>query len=399
MRPALALSLLVLGCGGRPAGSLDLGPGAERPSPAGDTRPPAVDRARPDGPPASCARLRPAAKVSLEHGDSMKLAPQIVADAAGFALVWHSQLAIISSLNGELRFARVSPAGTPSATAGVVLGSDDGSMRADLSAGLISYTVVHRAVSAEPGVELRGVDGAGKTLSVAHVAGGYLHAAIAPHPQGHALLLSGKGNPQLVHVPQGPTPPIPAKPIPTAQIISSLWLAERPKGLVAALYTTNKNATLFVVAPSLDIVSQGNVGHGALIASPSFAVRDEGFAALYGNGAVLESEVYDPAGKALGHHALASLPSALQGLRETALVWTGSGLVAVYPGAAANAFRAHVLDASGKPLGEPTEVPLCLATARDVSAAWNQGTLAVASVNEASGVMASSICVSLLVCE
>jgi hypothetical protein len=156
---------------------------------------------------------------------------------------------------------------------------------------------------------------------------------------------------------------------------------------------------LFVVGPSLDTVAQGQVGHGALIGSPSFAVRETGFAALYRNGSQLEPEVFDSDGKALGHHTLASLPSAPEGLRETALVSTGSGFVAVYPGAAPDTFRAHLLEADGRPVGAAAAVPACLATARDVTAAWNLGTLAVATVSEASGVMKSCVCVTLLSCE
>lgn len=396
MRHGLALCLVLCGCGSRPAGQLpDLIPGGEAPV-RRDARPLPDRRADAH---AACTALVPSAQVSLELADTMKLGPQIVFDGEGFALVWHSQLSIVSSLNGELRFARVDLAGKPSTATGVSIASDNGTLRAALAARYGKYTVVHQEVSPkEPGVEYRQVDGAGKTLTIGHVLGSYLHAAIAPHPLGHTLLLAGQGNPQLVVVQDTAGPPVPSKQIQTAQVMASVWLGERTKGFVAGLFTTNANATLYLVSPSLGTLAQSPIGHGALIASPSFVVRDGGFAALYGNGSTVEAEVFDEDGQPGGHQAVATLVSSLKGSQETALVWTGRRLIAVYPGPGSGQYRARVLDASGVPLGPALAIPLCLATAHEVAAAWGDGVLAVAAVNAASGVMQSSVCVATLVC-
>jgi hypothetical protein len=395
MRHGLALCLILLGCGSRPAGqipdSVSVGEHpVRRDAPLPDRRADA---------PTACTTLAPSAQVSLELADTMKLGPRIVFDGEGFALVWHSQLAIVSSLNGELRFARVDLAGKPSTTTGVPVASDNGTLRAALAARDGKYTIVHQEVSpAEPGVEYRQVDGTGKMLTIGHVLGSYLHAAIAPHPLGHTLLLAGKGNPQLVVMQDTAGPPVPSKPIQTAQVMASVWLGERTKGFAAGLFTTNANATLYLVDPSLGTGAQGSVGHGALIASPSFAVRDHGFAALYGNGSTVEAEVFDEGGQRVGNQAVGTLVSPLKGSQETALEWTGSRLIAIYPGPGPGQYRARVLDAAGVPLGPALAVPLCLATAREVAAAWGNGVLAVAAVNESSGVMQSSVCVTTLVC-
>lgn len=72
--------------------------------------------------------------------------------------------------------------------------------------------------------------------------------------------------------------------------------------------------------------------------------------------------------------------------------------MATYPGPVVGQFMVHLLDADGTPVAKAIRLPLCLAVASQVSSAWGKNHLAVASVNMTSGVLASSVCVSVLEC-
>ena len=152
--------------------------------------------------------------------------------------------------------------------------------------------------------------------------------------------------------------------------------------------------------PTFAILNQSGIGHGALITSPSFAVTPNGFAAVYmAYGNQVESEVYDVTGKALGHQTLSPAGTPITATSQTALVWSGKQLLAVYPGAVDGQYVVQVLDASGVPTSKAVPLPNCLATAHGISAAWGGNQLAVATINEASGVMASAVCMTLLGCQ
>jgi hypothetical protein len=387
-----------LGCGSRAASTSDaqavVDTGAHRDRPAKDGRT-ALDATT-----ATCASLGMVGQVGLEQADTTKSGPQIAFDGERFAVVWHSQAAIISSTSGELRFALVDAAGKASTPSGISLGLDDGSLEPSLAVSPGEYAVVHdQQTSGLPPQVLRRFDGNGKTIAMAFLTTSTLRmSALAPHPSGYVALLDVGSSPELVVVDRSGSVAKPTGLI-TTQIMASLWLAPRPSGFAAALHSTNSNATLYVLDPTLNILKQTGVGHGASITSPSFAVTPSGFAAVYvAYGNQVESEVYDASGERLGHQPLSPAGTPSTATYQTALVWSGKQLFAVYPGAVGGQYVVQVLDGNGMPTSKSVQLPTCLTTAHGVSAAWGGNQLAVAAINEASGVMASSVCVTLMGC-
>jgi hypothetical protein len=282
----------------------------------------------------------------------------------------------------------------------VSLGGDNGILEPALLASSDEYAVVHWPSSANGGgAVLRRVDGAGNTLGIVPIDGMVTHAALAPHPSGYAVLVASPGNPRILVADAGGSMTTSTS-ITTAQVMASLWLAPRPGGFVAGLHSTNKNATLYLLDQQMAQVNMGNVGHGALIQSPSFAVLPGGFAATYLEPSV-EAEVYDSAGSSTGYHTLGTAASSSTGNATalTALVWTGQRLVAGYPSTVPGQFLLRLLDADGSPVGSATQLKGCLATSSSIRMAWGKGLLAVASLDHASGLPNSCICVSLLRCQ
>jgi hypothetical protein len=360
----------------------------------------AVDGAVPVDVGGACDVLAQVAQVTLESSDHMKTTPALASDGERFAVVWHTQPAPVSSMNGELRFAVIDGTGTPSVPDGVSLGGDNGSLEPALLASSGEYAVVHWPSSANGGgAVLRRVDGTGQTLGIVPLTGMVTHAALAPHPSGYAVLVASPGNPQILVVDASGSIAATTS-ITTAQVMASLWLAPRPGGFVAGLHTTNKNATLYLLDQQMTQVEMGNVGHGALIQSPSFAALPDGFAATYLEPSV-ETEIYDSVGASTGYHtigtATSTAPSDTTAL--TALAWTGQRLVAGYPSTVPGQFLLRVLDADGTPVGTATQLGGCLATSSAIRMAWGKGLLAVASLDHASGLPNSCICVTLLRCQ
>jgi len=391
-RLLLVLAALSVGCGGRAAHSLDLG---AREQTRSDARPP-PDRG-PDAP--CCPSVKKVAQISLELSDTLKRAPAISFDGAGFGLVWHSQPPQVSSLDGELRFARVDLAGTPSAPEGISLCSDNAILRPALSSSTGRYAVLHQPASGGvKGVELRQFDAAGKTLSLAQVEGPFTRAALAPHPLGHALLLAGGAMPQVLVVQDKAGVAPGPQPIVTAEVIDSVWLAPSPGGFAAGLRSSNGNGSLVLLGSGLAILKQAAIGHVA-IEAPSFAVLSEGFASVYLAKGTVDSEVHDAAGEEVSHHELAKLALSPSGERQTATIWTGTRLIARYPEPSSVQYRAQVLERKGVPSGAPVPLPSCLTTASELAAAFGGGLLAVATVSEASNGGKRSVCVDLLACD
>jgi hypothetical protein len=394
------------GCGGRPAAGADSGT-ASSDQLARSDRLLAPDRRTPVADAAAartCSSLKLVGQTSLELADTMKLGPQVVFDGERFALIWHSQPGYVSSLNGELRFALVDAAGKTETPAGLVLGSDDGSLRAALGTSAIhagQYAVARRPVSPTCHLEYSRIDAKGKVAGGGLcIAGQFNQAALSPHPTGQALFLAEQsGVPRLLVVDTASPPP--GKILGSNQVMASLWLAPRPGGFAAAWATTNSNSELFLLDQSFALLKTTKVGHGK-VKHPSFAVLPDGLAAVYAVAGSLaspiESEIYDAAGQPLAHQQVALRGDYVATTDETALSWTGSQLVAVYSAPVSGRYTVRLLDAGGKPAGDPVPVPNCLATARDLAAAWGKDRLAVVTINEASGVMQTSVCVTLMGC-
>jgi hypothetical protein len=378
-----------IGCGSRAASTSDAqaveDTGAHRDRPAQD------GRTGLDATTVTCSSLSVVGQVGLEQADTMKFGPQVAFDGERFAVVWHSQPGI----------AMVDAAGKTSTPDGVKLGPDNGIIPASLVPAANDYAILHMQISAgaEPGVELRHVNADGLTLGTTAIKGLFYQAAMTTHPSGHAVFLAVQsGSPELVVVGSSGSVSSP-KILGSAQVMSSLWLAPRPGGFAAAWSSTNKNGTLHVLDPTFNILKQTGVGHGASITSPSFAVMSNGFAAVYvAYGNQVESEVYDGSGERLGHQTLSPAGTPITATSQTALVWNGKQLFAVYAGAVGGQYVVQVLDGSGVPTSKSVQLPNCLATAHGISAAWGGNQLAVAAINEASGVMASTVCVTLMGC-
>lgn len=392
-RAAWLLSLLGLVLGGTGCGRT----GTSAADPGADSGPQADGAA-----PVVCKGLSLVGVASLEHSDASKMTPRVVFDGEQFSVVWHSQPAAVSSLNGELRLARVSRDGAASSSAGASLGPDDGSLPHALVAAAGELALVHRTVNSrgQPGVERRLMDRAGTTRSSVMINGQYGKASLAPHSSGHALLLAEQsGIPRVVLVGRSGSQATAASLI-TAQIMASVWISQRPGGYVALLHSTNSNGELHLFNAGFAAQSRGSVGHGAMIRSPSMATLPDGLASVYTTSSRrVESELYDAAGKAIKHTTLSTnIPTIHQRAGHTALTWTGKQLIAVYPAAGHGQYQLQLLGADGVPDAQATRLPICLAVASGVSAAWGGGRLAVATVNSASGVMRRSVCVTVMKC-
>lgn len=384
----LGLLLCSVGCGGR---SQILSP---------DTRP-AADGAAADGAAAaSCTGLGLAGKVSLEYADTNKMSPRVVFDGEQFSVVWHTQPAPVSSLTGELRLARVDTSGAAKSTTGTVLGKDNGAVPHALAATAGELALVHWQVSStgSPGVERRLMDPQGVTRNSVLITGKYYHAALALHPKGHALLLAGSGGVPRITIVDRLGARSDAANLITAQVMASLWLAPRSGGFAAMLHSTNSNATLHLFDQGFTAQGEKGIGHGS-IKSPSMAVLPDGFGALYTtSSARVEVVVHDVSGKETGHSTLATASWSKGATGHTALTWTGKQLVAVYPSSVPGQYLLHLLGSNGEPVASATPLPNCLAVASTISAAWGNNRLAVATVNSASGVAQSSICVTVMKC-
>ena len=394
-RTALFLSLLVLvsggtGCGGRSGMISGSGDGGVTPTPDGKVTP------------TRCTSLRQAGQANLEFADSMKMSPRVVWDGKRFATVWHTQPGIISSMNGELRLARVDGAGKADKADGVSLGSDDGIMPLAAAAADERLALVHRPVTngVDPRVERRLIDFKAGTSKNTEIKGRFTHAAIIADGPGHTLLLAeGGGVPMLYQVTEngGVTP---GGSIITAQVMAALWLGKRPGGYAAMLHTTNSNATLHLLNEKGKSESQTGVGSGAMIPSAGMTSRPAGFASIHLTSAgKVEVEVFNSLGKQAGKTALATAQASKLAPGRTELVWTGEQLIALYPSAVTGQYRVRLLSGEGKAEGKEIQLPNCLAlTNGGVSATWGNGRLAVAAVNSASGVPKSSVCVTVMEC-
>lgn len=390
-RPSLFVALLFLsaawlvGCGRSGILSLDSGQPDVQPSDAGGPR--------------TCATLRPVGKVSLEHSDANKLSPRVVFDGSQFSVVWHTQPAPVSSLNGELRLARVNLTGAASLLA-VPLGQDNGAMTHALTASGGELALVHlqAATRGQPALERRLLNVLGVTRHSVSIKGSYRQAAVGPHPSGHALLLAEQGIPRVVVVNRAGKVSDAASMI-TAQVMASLWIDAGPGGFAALLHSTNSNGDLHLFDHDFKPRGIASVGQGALIRSPSMAALPGGYAAIYNTSwGRFYAEVLNASGKSSGRIPLGAAYWAGRVTGETALVWTGRQLAAVYPSATKGQFLVHLLDATGKPTAKAVPLPNCLTTASQVSAAWGKGRLAVATINHTASTNRSNVCVSVLEC-
>jgi hypothetical protein len=349
----------------------------------------------------ACSNLIVAGQVSLEATDTFKFGTQVVFDGTRFWVAWHSQQAVISSLNGELRFAAVDLTAKTTTPTGVVLETDDGSLRPALTPEAAGgFSVVHQPVSTMgvPEVSLKTVDALGKTTNEAFVSGSFYQAAVAAHSSGHLLFLARQSNsPELVIVDAAGKISSPAI-FPSAQIMSALWVAPSPTGFAAGVSTTNSNGSLILLDATLSQLGLHAVGHGASIGTPSFVTvgtTGVGYAALYPTAGVAELERYDAQGAPVGHELIASGIDAASGV---GLAWSGSQLAAVFS-TVPNQYRIQLVNTSSGLVGTSVTVPTCLATADDVSVVWGQDRLAVIAMSSASGVLKSAICVTLMTCQ
>lgn len=348
--------------------------------------------------PAKCSSLGLSGKAIVEYSDNMKLSPLVRFDGQRFATVWHTQPAYISSLNGELRLARVDVSGHADSKDGIPLGQNNASFVHALSASAGELTLVQMAGS---GVKRRIMDLKGVDKNIAEIKGAYIRAAITHHPTGHALLLAEHGGIPRIAVVHRSGAVSTAASLVTAQIMASVWLAPRQGGGWAAmLHSTNANGTLYLLDANFKVLGQNGMGHGAMVRSVSPVVLPGGFAALYNTSSnKAELELYDASGKDRRRVVVGDVPASLPLIGQTALVWTGEQLVATYPSKVSGQYLLRLLDREGKLLTQAAKLPNCLAvTASQISAAWGKGHLAVASVNAASGVAKSGVCVVVMKC-
>ncbi len=392
----LAFAVLYLcsaGCGGRTALLSGSGGGSS------DGGGPSADKAVPS----KCKRLGLTGKAELEYSDAWKMPPSIVHDGEQFSVIWHSQPGPVSSMIGEVRLARVDRTGSAGTPAYISLGKDNGTLLPALAATDGDLVLVHEQApsSSAPGqLELRVMDIKGVTKASTEIKGQYRHAALAPHPQGHALLLSGSGGVPKIVIVDRKGKVTDAASLITAQIMASLWISSRPGGFAAMLHSTNSNGDLHLMDNSFKVRDQGHIGHGAMIRSPSIALAPSGFAALYVDASTLvaELQLLNAKGKAGVHTALGPVTNSVPTVGQTALVWTGKQFIAIYPSKAPGQYQVHLLDSAGKPAAKAIPLPHCLAVASGVDAAWGNGRLAVATVSSASGVPKSLVCVTVMQC-
>ena len=388
----LGLTVVALvACGRRAALTLDS---------SGSGTPPPDSGAADGAAPRVCSGLRLVGKVSLGDPATSKMHPRVVFDGTQFAVVWHSQPAQVSSLNGDLRLARVSPLGTAGATH--ILGKDNGAVPHALTATTGELALVHMPSSAsgQPALERRLMDVNGVTKHGAMIKGWHRHVALVPHPSGHALLLAQQsGIPSVVIMSRSGKISNAAAMI-TAQVMASLWIGSSPNGYAALLHSTNSNGELHLFNHSFKDHKIGSLGQGALIRSPSMAVVPGGYAAIYNTSwSKIYSEVLDASGKSSGRRELAPAPWAGGIPGMTALAWTGHQLAAVSPSSTKGRFVARLLTPAGKPSAAlAVKLPVCLSNASSVSAAWGKGRLAVATLDRAVTSIQSSVCVTVLEC-
>lgn len=349
---------------------------------------------------AACTRLEKAGQALLDYTDRLKLAPRVAFDGSDFVVVWHSQPAPVSSFSGELRFALVDSSGKTNKPDGISLGDSFGAAAPALVAAPKENAVVYTpTASVGPAFPLVRFDARGGTIQITSVGvpGEPYQLALAPHPSGYTVLTAYRGgSPEVLVVDHDGVVTSLAGLI-TAEVMASLWLAPRPGGFAAGLYSTNRNARLVLLDDGGTVVKETSVGQ-ASPRSPSFAVAANGFAAAYASGREIEVEMYDAAGNAAGRRAVATTVVTLEDTGEIATAWTGRQLLVTFPGPVDGQFLVQVVDAEGAPGGDPTPVPGCLATASSVSAAWGNGLFAVATISAASGLPKSAVCVTLMAC-
>jgi hypothetical protein len=349
---------------------------------------------------APCTGLTRAAGVTLEYGDTAKNAPSVAFDGERFAVVWHSQPAIVSSMLGELRFALVDPQGKASAPGGAVLAGDDGVMEAALLAAPTEYAVLHQPAYSGASALLRRFNATGKTHLTNPIGAKVTLAALAPHASGVVMLAAGPGgSPRVMLLDRKKAAITASTYLHTAEAIASVWLTQHLGGYAAALHTANANATLYLLDAKLAVVGQIAVGQGASVRSAAFATLPSGFAALYASSSKVELERFSVTGTPLGRQTVGSTTvSSGTATRQVALVWTGKQLIAGYRSAVSGRYELQILDASGQPVGGAIKLPGCFAVSSTIGMAWGKGRLAVVSLDSLSGPAKSCVCVTLLRC-
>jgi len=396
----LFLLSALAGCGTRAAPAADGAPPdlALRDRGAALDMPIAQDGAAPADAGGACTGLTQIGQLTLEYADTMKTTPALAFDGDRFAVAWHSQLSVISSMNGELRFALVDRTAKASTPDGVKLAGDNGIVAPSLVAAASEYALVHLPITSV-GVVLRRVDSAGKTLGTVPINGQVSLAALSPHPSGYAVLTAPQAGVPKVDVLDKSGAIFSTTPFITAQVMASLWLAQRPAGYVAALYSTNKNVAFHLLDGQMTEV--GIASGGGMIYAPSFAALPGGLAELYLGAGAVEVKVFDSAGSSVGKQSLggAAISSVADPRDVTALAWTGQRLVAGYPSAVPGQFLLRVLDETGQPLGSEMKLSGCLATSSSIRMVWGRDVLAVATLDHTSGLPDSGICVTLLRCQ
>lgn len=388
---------LATGCGGR---SGLFGPGGGG---GADSATAPADGGSPDsGGVPVCSALTQASQTLLQFDDDVKAGLRLAFDGTAFVAIWHSQPAVISSLIGDLRLARVDRAGKSNTSEGVVLATDNGVTLPGLSAARGEVAVVHRPIlsSGGPYLLVRRLDASGKTTRGTLIESDARHAAVTPHGDGHLLLLAERsGVPELVTVSaEGAVKRVYA--LVTAQIIDWVGLWPTPGGgYAASLYSSNKNGWFTLLDSAWKRTAMASMGHGALITSPALTPLPGGFAGTYQPSArKVELELYDEKGKDTLRTPLASAARATAEKEVTALAWTGKQLAAVYPGPAGGTYQARLVGADGKPAGAAVTIKNCVGSAGQMAAAWGKDRLAVATLVQGSGVVSAGICLTLLRC-
>jgi hypothetical protein len=388
----LCLTILPLACGGRSAVTgPDLDGGGVFDGAGGDQSGAAV-----------CTTLESVGTASMEYGDAVKSHPRVVFDGERFSVIWHTQALVVSSSFGDLRLGRVDTRARAERANGVVVTRDDRDTAPALIAAGGKLVLVHAPTDASlrPGVVLQELTTAGKVQRQVPIKGKALSAAVASHGSGYAVLLDQSGaNPRILTVSSAGVLSSAAN-LTTAQIVRSLWLEPYRGGFAASVYSTNHNAALHLFDSSFKPRVTEGVGHGTVVmAPPAFSARKGGWASLYYTmSGSAEVELYDASGRATGHQELAARCAAYT-TSTPSLTWTGSQLVAIHSGSTSGQYRVRLLDADGKPGASALLLPRCLASSREISAAWGKRHLAVASINHDPGMSQSSACVAVLRCK
>jgi hypothetical protein len=383
------------GCSGRAVTGVDGGELA-------DARPVAADQVvvvADQSAPVVCEELSVAGQVALENDDNMKQPPSIAFDGERFAVLWHSQLPIVSSMNGELRFALVDREGKTGRPDGIEIAGNDATLSAPLLPTEEAYFTLHNDPARGKTV-LRRFDAKGTSFSAQPLRQDIRHAALAPDPTGLAVLTAP--GPSFFFIDPSVAEMSQPKPLITAEAMASVWLSRRTGGFAAALFSLNGTATMYLLNRDGDEVSRSRVRGD--VESASFAAGPQGFIAAYARSSGdVEVTLFDASGEQMVDLQVGKTkPLSRKDTRRVAVVSNGSKYYVAYPkevGGLGETYLLQMLDAAGEPEGPAIDLPDCLATASSISLAWGQNELGIATLDHTSGLPNSSVCVTVMRCQ